>query len=66
MFFLVMCACYYCINTCFFVSMKGVCRAIGVSNFLIQHLEELKEDCSIVPHVNQVQYLIIFYFTLFV
>ncbi|XP_015194776.2 uncharacterized oxidoreductase ZK1290.5 isoform X1 [Lepisosteus oculatus] len=35
---------------------KGVCRAIGVSNFLIQHLEELKEDCSIVPHVNQAEY----------
>ena len=31
-----------------------MCRAIGVSNFLIPHLEELKEDCSIVPHVNQV------------
>ncbi|KAG7456779.1 hypothetical protein MATL_G00239480 [Megalops atlanticus] len=35
---------------------EGVCRAIGVSNFLIPHLEELKEDCSIVPHVNQVEY----------
>ncbi|XP_036410291.1 uncharacterized oxidoreductase ZK1290.5 isoform X2 [Megalops cyprinoides] len=35
---------------------EGVCRAIGVSNFLIPHLEELKEDCGIVPHVNQVEY----------
>ncbi|XP_076150710.1 putative oxidoreductase ZK1290.5 isoform X1 [Alosa pseudoharengus] len=35
---------------------EGLCRAIGVSNFLIPHLEELKEDCSIVPHVNQVEY----------
>ncbi|XP_066547992.1 uncharacterized oxidoreductase ZK1290.5 [Amia ocellicauda] len=35
---------------------EGVCRAIGVSNFLIRHLEELKEDCGVVPHVNQVEY----------
>ncbi|XP_035276395.1 uncharacterized oxidoreductase ZK1290.5 isoform X1 [Anguilla anguilla] len=34
----------------------GVCRAIGVSNFLIPHLEELKEDCGIIPHVNQVEF----------
>ena len=32
----------------------GVCRAIGVSNFQVHHLKELKEDCSVVPHVNQV------------
>ncbi|XP_064862005.1 uncharacterized oxidoreductase ZK1290.5 isoform X1 [Oncorhynchus nerka] len=35
---------------------EGVCRAIGVSNFLVSHLKELKEDCSVVPHVNQVEY----------
>ncbi|XP_028283084.1 uncharacterized protein LOC114449537 [Parambassis ranga] len=35
---------------------EGVCRAIGVSNFLVHHLEQLKEDCSIMPHVNQVEY----------
>lgn len=35
---------------------KGICRAIGVSNFLVHHLEQLKEDCSVVPHVNQVEY----------
>ncbi|XP_042354296.1 glyoxal reductase [Plectropomus leopardus] len=35
---------------------EGVCSAIGVSNFLVHHLEELKEDCSVVPHVNQVEY----------
>ncbi|XP_076600368.1 glyoxal reductase [Chaetodon auriga] len=34
----------------------GVCRAIGVSNFLVRHLEQLKDDCSVVPHVNQVEY----------
>ncbi|XP_018608639.1 uncharacterized protein LOC108934910 isoform X1 [Scleropages formosus] len=35
---------------------EGVCRAIGVSNFQIAHLQELKEDCRIVPHVNQVEF----------
>lgn len=35
---------------------KGVCRAIGVSNFLVHHLEQLKEDCSVTPHVNQVEF----------
>uniref|UniRef100_I3JUI9 Zgc:110366 n=2 Tax=Oreochromis niloticus TaxID=8128 RepID=I3JUI9_ORENI len=35
---------------------EGVCRAIGVSNFLVHHLEQLKEDCTVVPHVNQVEY----------
>ncbi|XP_067461884.1 uncharacterized oxidoreductase ZK1290.5 [Thunnus thynnus] len=35
---------------------EGVCRAIGVSNFMVHHLEQLKEDCSMVPHVNQVEY----------
>merc|ERR1739838_460703 len=35
---------------------EGVCRAIGVSNFLIHHLQQLKEDCSVVPHVNQVEF----------
>ncbi|KAJ7401461.1 hypothetical protein BTVI_95819 [Pitangus sulphuratus] len=35
---------------------KGLCKSIGVSNFLISHLEQLKEDCGITPHVNQVEY----------
>ncbi|XP_073449123.1 uncharacterized oxidoreductase ZK1290.5-like isoform X1 [Aquarana catesbeiana] len=35
---------------------RGVCRSIGVSNFLIHHLEQLKEDCDMVPHLNQVEY----------
>ncbi|XP_035391967.1 uncharacterized oxidoreductase ZK1290.5 isoform X1 [Electrophorus electricus] len=35
---------------------EGLCHAIGVSNFLISHLEELKDDCGIVPHVNQVEF----------
>ncbi|XP_040215861.1 glyoxal reductase-like isoform X4 [Rana temporaria] len=32
---------------------RGVCRSIGVSNFLIHHLEQLKEDCDMAPHLNQ-------------
>ncbi|KAJ8011180.1 hypothetical protein DPEC_G00055490 [Dallia pectoralis] len=35
---------------------EGLCRSIGVSNFLMSHLRELKEDCGVVPHVNQVEY----------
>ncbi|KAM3914840.1 putative oxidoreductase ZK1290.5 isoform 3-T3 [Leptodactylus fuscus] len=35
---------------------RGICHSIGVSNFLIHHLEELKEDCDVVPHLNQVEY----------
>jgi diketogulonate reductase-like aldo/keto reductase len=34
----------------------GKCRAIGVSNFTIKHLEELLENSSIVPTVNQVEF----------
>ncbi|KFV86875.1 putative oxidoreductase ZK1290.5, partial [Struthio camelus australis] len=34
----------------------GLCRSIGVSNFLISHLEQLEEDCVVTPHVNQVEY----------
>ncbi|XP_058503721.1 uncharacterized oxidoreductase ZK1290.5-like isoform X2 [Solea solea] len=35
---------------------EGLCRSIGVSNFMIHHLEQLKQDCTVVPHVNQVEY----------
>ena len=35
--------------------MKGKCRAIGVSNYTISHLEELLTFCEVVPHVNQVE-----------
>ena len=35
---------------------EGLCRSIGVSNFKIHHLEELKEaGASVVPQVNQVE-----------
>lgn len=32
---------------------KGVCRAIGVANFKIHHLEELMESAEIAPMVDQ-------------
>ncbi len=34
----------------------GKCRAIGVSNYTIRHLEELLATSSIVPVVNQVEF----------
>lgn len=33
----------------------GIIRAIGVSNFFVRHLEKLKEECEIMPMVNQIQ-----------
>ncbi|MFH1977885.1 MAG: aldo/keto reductase [Candidatus Aenigmatarchaeota archaeon] len=35
---------------------SGRCKAIGVSNFTIKHLEELIENSSIIPAVNQVEF----------
>ena len=35
---------------------QGLCRAVGVSNFTIRHLEELTESSQIVPAVNQVEF----------
>jgi len=35
---------------------KGRCRAIGVSNFTIRHLEELIEERHVIPSVNQVEF----------
>uniref|UniRef100_A0A3B5AC63 Prostaglandin F synthase-like n=1 Tax=Stegastes partitus TaxID=144197 RepID=A0A3B5AC63_9TELE len=47
-----------CLDSCSNMGLEyfGVCRAIGVSNFVVHHLEQLKEDCSVVPHVNQMEY----------
>ncbi|XP_078074366.1 putative oxidoreductase ZK1290.5 isoform X4 [Mustelus asterias] len=47
-----------CLESCKRLGLDyiGICRSIGVSNFLISHLEQLKEDCDIIPHVNQVEY----------
>lgn len=33
----------------------GLIRAVGVSNFTIDHLEEIKDECEITPAVNQVE-----------
>ncbi len=35
---------------------KKRCRAIGVSNFTIRHLEELIEESHVIPSVNQVEF----------
>ena len=35
---------------------EGKVRAIGVSNFLIHHLQELLSACTIAPMVNQVEF----------
>ena len=35
---------------------RGVCRAIGVSNFTVRHLEELFFSADIRPTVNQVEF----------
>ncbi len=35
---------------------EGKCRAIGVSNFNISHLQELLGSCDVVPAVNQVEF----------
>eukprot|EP00040_Diaphanoeca_grandis_P016699 m.86443 g.86443 ORF g.86443 m.86443 type:complete len:272 (+) comp25972_c1_seq1:48-863(+) len=35
---------------------EGVCKSIGVSNFLPDHLTDLCSACKVVPHVNQCEY----------
>jgi methylglyoxal/glyoxal reductase len=35
---------------------EGQCRAVGVSNFTVAHLEELLQDSEVVPAVNQVEF----------
>jgi len=35
---------------------QGKVRAIGVSNFLVHHLESLLDNCEIKPMVNQIEY----------
>ena len=34
----------------------GKCKAIGVSNFTVQHLKELKKTARVMPMVNQVEF----------
>ncbi len=35
---------------------EGKCRAIGVSNYMIRHLEEILDNSSTIPAVNQVEF----------
>jgi diketogulonate reductase-like aldo/keto reductase len=35
---------------------EGVCRAIGVSNYTVRHLEELRAHSDVVPAVDQVEF----------
>ncbi|MGD0249866.1 MAG: aldo/keto reductase [Thermoplasmata archaeon] len=35
---------------------EGLCRAIGVSNYTVRHLEELAAHSEVVPAVNQVEF----------
>ena len=37
------------------IAREGRCRSIGVSNFTIEHLEELAQASDVVPAVNQVE-----------
>ena len=34
---------------------EGMCRAIGLSNYMPEHLEELRRETSVLPAVNQVE-----------
>ncbi|CAK9055238.1 9 [Durusdinium trenchii] len=38
------------------INEKGLAKAIGVSNFMVNQLEEFLPHCKIVPAVNQVEY----------
>jgi diketogulonate reductase-like aldo/keto reductase len=35
--------------------IEGKCRSIGVSNFMVHHLEELFSETEIIPAVNQIE-----------
>ena len=35
---------------------QGGARAIGVSNFLVHHMENILSDCNVAPMVNQVEF----------
>ena len=35
---------------------QGLVKSIGVSNFQIKHLEDILENCTIVPQVNQIEF----------
>ncbi|XP_077983280.1 glyoxal reductase-like [Glandiceps talaboti] len=35
---------------------EGLCKAIGVSNFEVEDLEELRDSWTVAPHVNQIEH----------
>ena len=35
---------------------EGLIRSIGVSNFLIRHIEDMIKECEVAPALNQVEY----------
>lgn len=35
---------------------QGLIKSVGVSNFLVRHLEQLKIDCEVIPALNQVEF----------
>lgn len=37
------------------LQQDGFCRAIGVSNYLVSHLEELTRHSDVLPHVHQLE-----------
>lgn len=37
------------------VNEQGLARAIGVSNYMVLHIDELMEHCNITPAVNQIE-----------
>ena len=43
------------------IAKSGKCRAIGVSNFTIRHLQGIMETAEIIPAVNQVEFTPILY-----
>ena len=38
------------------LNKKGKIRAIGISNFLVHHIEDFLQECEIPPAVNQVEF----------
>lgn len=38
------------------IYQSGRAKAVGVSNFLIHHLEDIINDCQVMPSVNQVEF----------
>jgi len=38
------------------IYQSGRAKAIGVSNFMVHHLEEILGDCQVIPSVNQIEF----------